>query len=172
MNPHAAVILVGFLVCAGAILIAMSLIASTTHDAPKALSEVQPRGYRLRRGWLWALAAATVAAFGISLVGFPYGAPAASSGPHYSVIAFQYGFQTPPEIPLNTPVVFDVTSRDVNHGFGIYDPANHLMSQVQAMPEYVNHLALTFQNPGHYTVRCLEYCGIAHAAMQGGFEVK
>lgn len=172
MNPYAAAVLIGFLLCAAAVLFCMLLIASTTHETSMPQSEVQPRGYRLRRRWFWALGAAAVAAFGISLAGFPYRAPAAPKARHYTVMAFQYGFQTPAQIPLNATVVFDVTSEDVNHGFGIYDPANHLVSQVQAMPGYVNHLAVTFKSAGHYTIRCLEYCGIAHAAMQGGFDVK
>jgi cytochrome c oxidase subunit 2 len=172
MNSHSAAILVGFLLCAGAILIAMCLIASTTHDKAEPQSGVQPKGYRLRRGWLWALAAVAILAFGISLAGFPYGKPAEADGPHFKVFAYQYGFQMPSTIPVNTAVIFDVTSRDVNHGFGIYDPANHLISQVQAMPGYVNHLAVTFRTKGHYAVRCLEYCGIAHAAMQEGFDVQ
>lgn len=79
---------------------------------------------------------------------------------------------TPAVVAAGDPIVFDVTSKDVNHGFGIYDPAGHLVAQVQAMPEYVNHLPLRLTARGHYTVRCLEYCGIAHAAMQGAFEVR
>jgi cytochrome c oxidase subunit 2 len=172
MNSHSAAILIGFLVCAGAILIAMCLIASTTLEPKLEQSVVQLKGYRLRKGWLWALAAVAILAFGISLAGFPYGRAAEAGGPHFKVFAYQYGFQLPSTLPVNTAVVFDVTSRDVNHGFGIYDPAGHLISQVQAMPGYVNHLAATFRTKGHYTIRCLEFCGIAHAAMQGGFDVR
>jgi cytochrome c oxidase subunit 2 len=65
-----------------------------------------------------------------------------------------------------------VTATDVNHGFGIYTPNGKVFAQVQAMPDYVNHLELIFLVPGHYTVRCLEYCGIAHAAMHGEFDVR
>ena len=104
---------------------------------------------------------------------FPYQkAAAAFNAPHYSVVAQQYGFSMPATVPVNTTVVFDVTSKDVNHGFGIYGPSGVVVSQVQAMPGYINHLAVKFSVPGHYTVRCLEFCGIAHAAMQGGFDVK
>ena len=37
---------------------------------------------------------------------------------------------------------FDVTSVDVNHGFGVYDPNGRLIGSVQAMPGYTNELEL------------------------------
>ena len=70
-----------------------------------------------------------------------------------------------PRIPAGVPVQFDVTSFDVNHDFGIYDPHGRLLAQVQAMPGYVNHLVYVFPAPGEYTVRCLEYCGLGHHKM-------
>ncbi|MHB8462842.1 MAG: cupredoxin domain-containing protein, partial [Vulcanimicrobiaceae bacterium] len=129
--------------------------------------------YAIRRYWLWTTLVVAVAVFALTVPQFPYQkAKADPSARHYTVVAQQYSFSMPSSLPLNTPIVFDVTSKDVNHGFGIYGPDDKVFSQVQAMPDYVNHLALTFTVPGHYTVRCLEYCGIAHAAMQGGFDVK
>lgn len=71
----------------------------------------------------------------------------------------------------NVPVEFRVTSADVNHDFAVYDPAGVLVAQVQAMPGYVNKLMHTFRQPGTYTVRCLEYCGLGHAAMVARFRV-
>lgn len=171
MQASSHTVLIGFLVIAGVILLVMAAIARTTHRPTLEQSQVTLPGYALRRGWLWVLAAVAVVSLGISLPAFPY--PTAQEHVrHYTVIAMQYGFQSPPVIPLNTPVVFDVTSRDVNHGFGIYDPAGRLYAQVQAMPLYVNHLPVHFRTPGHYTIRCMEYCGIAHAAMQGAFDVR
>lgn len=69
------------------------------------------------------------------------------------------------EIPSKTVVEFAVTSRDVNHGFAIYDPDGTLLTQVQAMPGYTNKLIWKFDKPGEYTVRCLEFCGIGHHTM-------
>jgi hypothetical protein len=62
----------------------------------------------------------------------------ALAGKHYSVTAMQYGFNLPQSVPADTPIVFDVTSRDVNRGFGIYDPEGSLIAQVQAMPDYID----------------------------------
>lgn len=165
-------ILLGFVIAAAAILVLMAAIARTTHEPTMAQAEVTPAGYALRRGWLWVLAAVAVVALGISIPAFPYSTAREPQARHFSVVAMQYGFQLAPVIPARTPVVFDVTSRDVNHGFGIYDPSDRLVAQVQAMPQYVNHLPVRFTARGHYTIRCLEYCGIAHAAMQGAFEVR
>jgi cytochrome c oxidase subunit 2 len=33
------------------------------------------------------------------------------------------------------------------------------------MPGYTNRLIYQFDQPGTYTIRCLEYCGIGHQAM-------
>ena len=68
-------------------------------------------------------------------------------------------------------VRFDVTSADVNHGFGIYTREGRLVAQTQAMPGYVNRLRLQFDRPGTYRVMCLEFCGLSHHVMTGVIEV-
>lgn len=76
------------------------------------------------------------------------------------------------ELPVNEVIEFRVTSFDVNHGFAIYDESNRLITQVQAMPGYVNRLRCKFEKPGKYNVLCLEYCGVAHQLMRTSFTVK
>jgi cytochrome c oxidase subunit 2 len=78
---------------------------------------------------------------------------------------------SPDRIVAGRPVQFRVTSTDVTHGFGIYDDSMRLLAQTQAMPGYTNVLTYTFQRPGTYHLLCLEYCGVAHHAMMGGFTV-
>lgn len=75
------------------------------------------------------------------------------------------------EIPVGRPVVFNVHTRDVNHGFGVADPDGRLLVQIQAMPGYVNQVAYVFDEPGVYRVMCLEYCGLAHHVMHTEFQV-
>jgi cytochrome c oxidase subunit II len=75
-------------------------------------------------------------------------------------------------LPAGKTVEFDVSSKDVNHNFAIYNAAGELIAQVQAMPDYTNRLLYTFNVPGHYYVLCLEYCGVAHHAMNSEFDVK
>jgi cytochrome c oxidase subunit 2 len=136
-------------------------------------ASVTASGYVIRRYWLGLTLVVAVAAFIVTLSYLPYASEQLRTGArHYFVVARQYGFTLPSAVPLGTPVVFDVTSADVNHGFGIFTPDGKVFAQVQAMPDYVNHLQVVFAVPGHYNVRCMEYCGIAHAAMQGSFEVR
>lgn len=74
--------------------------------------------------------------------------------------------------PQNEMIEFRVTSLDVNHGFAIYDEEQRLIAQTQAMPGYVNKLRWKFDDPGVYKIYCLEYCGMAHQAMQRSFTIK
>jgi cytochrome c oxidase subunit 2 len=75
-------------------------------------------------------------------------------------------------LPVGKLVEFEVSSKDVNHNLAIYNSAGELVAQVQAMPDYTNRLFYTFDVPGHYYVLCLEYCGVAHHAMNAEFDVK
>lgn len=78
---------------------------------------------------------------------------------------------SPPDIVHGKLVEFRVTSLDVTHGFGVYDASGRLLTQIQAMPGYVNRLRYRFAQPGNYTVLCMELCGMAHHAMRGSFKV-
>jgi cytochrome c oxidase subunit II len=74
-------------------------------------------------------------------------------------------------VPVGTHARFDITSVDVNHGFGLYDPDGHLIGSVQAMPGHHNQLDLTLSEAGIYAIRCLEYCGLNHSTMESSFTV-
>lgn len=162
-----------FIAVAGVAIVAMVFLANYRASEPVSQEAVTSRGYALRRYWFWLVLVVAVATFGLTIPYFPYNAASApANAKHFSVVAQQYGFIAPPVVPLGVPVIFDVTSKDVNHGFGIYNPAGAIVGQVQAMPGYTNHLPMTFTTAGHYVIRCLEYCGIAHAAMQGEFDVR
>jgi len=87
--------------------------------------------------------------------------------------AFQFGFELEQnEFSVGDTVEFNVTTRDVTHGFGIYDPDMVIIGQTQAMPEYTNTFYVTFEKPGTYQVLCLEYCGLAHHLMMDEIIVK
>jgi cytochrome c oxidase subunit 2 len=167
-------ILISYAVLAAAVLAVFVVVAVHSRGPVLPQATVQSRGYAIRRWWFLLLAAVLAVAFAVSIPFFPYGkAQAASEPAHVGIVARQFSFdQLPAVIPVGSHVVFDVTAADVNHGFAVYDPHEQLIGQVQAMPGYVNHLEMTFDEPGQYTVRCLEYCGLGHPVMQGKFEVR
>lgn len=89
-----------------------------------------------------------------------------------SVVGRQWSWKfTPDTVRAGSVVEFRVTSDDVNHDFAIYAPDGRIVTQTQAMPGYTNKLLYTFAEPGTYTVRCLEYCGLMHAQMTKTLEV-
>lgn len=71
----------------------------------------------------------------------------------------------PSEVFAGSLVEFRVTSIDVNHSFALYGADGRIVTQTQAMPDFINKLVYTFDEPGVYKVLCLEYCGLAHANM-------
>jgi len=88
------------------------------------------------------------------------------------VVGRQWSWQMKPDtVRAGSVVEFRVTSGDVNHGFALYAPDGRIVAQTQAMPGYTNKLLHTFQQPGTYTVQCLEYCGLGHAPMKTTLKV-
>jgi cytochrome c oxidase subunit II len=134
--------------------------------------------YRLRP-WLFLVAAAILIATNWKTLGeLPYRAVArahgAAAGPVQRVDAVGEQWNwiiTPNHVVAGRPVDFHVTSKDVNHGFAIYDPSLEIVAQTQAMPGFDNVLRYTFDEPGTYRVLCLEYCGLMHHAMQAEITV-
>jgi cytochrome c oxidase subunit II len=134
--------------------------------------ELQHSAYALRGWWFRVLFLILAVSFGVALTALPYPwAVRAEGALAVPVHASQFSFDMPDQLPAHHLLDFEVTAADVNHDFGIYDPSGRLIAQVQAMPTYTNRLYLTFQTPGVYTIRCLEYCGIAHHVMQRTFTV-
>jgi cytochrome c oxidase subunit II len=68
-------------------------------------------------------------------------------------------------IPVGSIVLFNTSSIDVNHGFGLYASSGQLVDQVQVMPGYYNSIIYQFSKPGLYYIRCMEFCGYGHFAM-------
>jgi cytochrome c oxidase subunit 2 len=59
----------------------------------------------------------------------------------------------------------------VNHSFALYDEQRQMLTQIQAMPGFVNKVRHRFTAPGNYQILCLEYCGLAHHGMVAAFTV-
>ena len=97
------------------------------------------------------------------------------SGPGQTVkvTGIQFGWLVQPsQVKANEPVQFNVSSQDVNHAMGLFDPEGRLIMNVQAVPNYTTTRTQTFTEPGLYTIRCFEFCGYQHAKMiYPGFKV-
>jgi len=65
-------------------------------------------------------------------------------------------------LPVNRPVVFHVTSKDVIHSFWVVA----MGIKVDANPGQVTRTGTTPNKLGTYVVRCAELCGLLHAQMQ------
>jgi len=129
-------------------------------------------GYWLRKRWLAVLLVLGVLVVGISLFDLPYATGGAAGRTVVKAVGGQFFWSLQPDrVSAGTRVRFDVTSIDVNHGFGLYDPKGHLIGSVQAMPGYHNELDLTLSKPGVYRIRCLELCGLKHSTMENTFTV-
>lgn len=149
-----------------AVYLAVWLRSGTAED----FGAVKRRLYRMRPVWFVLLVAAGTWASAATLGDLPYaathGAAERPAEVTVSVTGHQWYWQIGrTELPANTPVAFEVTAADVNHSFAIYDDDGRVVAQTQAMPGYTNVLRHTFETPGTYRVRCLEYCGLAHHNM-------
>jgi cytochrome c oxidase subunit 2 len=149
--------------------VALVVAVHAKDDVP--VDDVSRTAYRLRRPWLAFLSGLLVVAVGFSFFLLPY----ASGGESLTVAVSGGQFYwtiDPAVLPAHRKVRFDVSSVDVNHGFGVYDPDGRLIGSVQAMPGYTNELELTFDTPGEYRIRCFEYCGLSHHNMTASFRVE
>lgn len=132
-------------------------------DVP--LEDVSKVAYAARPYWLAFLGFLLGGIVLATLFFLPY---SAAEKPTASVVVSGgqfYWSVSPPEVPAGTAVRFEVTSVDVNHGFGVYSPEGELLGNVQAMPGYTNDLELTLDQPGSYLLSCLEFCGVGHHKM-------
>jgi cytochrome c oxidase subunit 2 len=71
-------------------------------------------------------------------------------------------------VPANSIVIFNVTSRDVYHQFGI----PYFRVKTDAIPGRYTPVWIQTTEPGNYTVQCFELCGAGHATMIGKLVVE
>ncbi|WP_324715932.1 cytochrome c oxidase subunit II [Carboxydochorda subterranea] len=66
-------------------------------------------------------------------------------------------------VPAGATVTFNLTSRDVIHGFRIEGTNVNTM----VIPGQIARVTHTFKKPGTYLFLCHEYCGVGHQNMFG-----
>ncbi len=140
-------------------------------------SSVEEKLTNLRHRLFYVILAGMIVVFLISIVYMPYEpiriASVGKPQMTVNVIASMFIWNLSQyHVPTGVPIEFDVTSIDVNHGFGIFTPEGTLFAQVQAMPTYLNKLVVVFDKPGRYVIRCLEYCGNDHFGMESFIDVE
>ncbi|MEW6581789.1 MAG: hypothetical protein AB1416_03420 [Actinomycetota bacterium] len=151
------------------IAIAIWIAASTRKKGAKV--DTEALAHR-EKGWLFLAAGslAVVLLFTIFLV--PYGKSAGPNKQVVNVTGQQFAFVLQPNaIKANTPTEFRLASKDVTHGFGVFDPDGDFLFQGQIIPEHTSVSVWTFTEPGTYKVVCFEFCGAGHHDMLGQFEV-
>lgn len=163
------------LTLAGIGVVALTFIYVIAHSGKQAdPGQVTRKAYAIRRWWFGALLLLGAAVAYATLSPFPVSEQRARSQTAQVVdaVARQWSWElSQTRVKAGTPVQFNVSSLDVNHGFAIYGPNDRILTQAQAMPGYTNRLLYTFHEVGKYRVMCLEYCGLAHHAMVAEFEV-
>jgi cytochrome c oxidase subunit 2 len=65
-------------------------------------------------------------------------------------------------VPINRPIYFNVTSKDVIHDFWVVE----LGIKIDANPGAVTNTGVTPTKLGTYAIRCAELCGLHHAYME------
>ena len=68
-------------------------------------------------------------------------------------------------IKVGEIVEFDVTSKDLTYGFGLFREDNTMLFQMQVVPGHRNDILWKFLKPGLYTIRSTEYSGPKGIAM-------
>lgn len=62
-------------------------------------------------------------------------------------------------ILVGEKALFDVTSKDLTYGFGLFRNDNSMLFQMQVVPGHRNDILWQFNKPGVYTIRSTEYSG-------------
>lgn len=164
------------IVLMGSLAAVFAWVAAGANVALADYGPVVASAYRLRT-WLFVLAVIVLIAANYKSLGeLPYVSrltpPPAGGVERVDATGEQWSWTIKPSsFAVGETAEFHVTSKDVNHGFALYDPGMRIVAQTQAMPGYVNVLRYTFTEPGTYQVLCLEYCGLMHHEMKAQINV-
>lgn len=80
----------------------------------------------------------------------------------FNIVMADQQFQLPEEklmIPKGKMVRFNVESKDLTYGFGIFREDGSMVFQMQVVPGSKNDLVWKFEKPGKYSIRSTEYSG-------------
>ena len=86
----------------------------------------------------------------------------------FAIEVANHEFKLPAEkmvVEVGEIVEFDVTSKDLTYGFGVFREDQSMVFQMQVVPGHRNDILWKFVNPGVYTIRSTEYSGPKGTAM-------
>lgn len=86
----------------------------------------------------------------------------------FAVEVADYSFKfpvTPMRVRPGQFVEFNLTSKDVTYGFGVFRKDGTMVFQFSVLPGYDNRFVWSFSQPGSYDVRSTEYSGDRHSGM-------
>jgi cytochrome c oxidase subunit 2 len=119
------------------------------------------------RTWLGIVGAILFALLITTIWFTPYGQSTPANAQVVHVTGQQFAWTlSPGHVRAGKAVEFLATSKDVSHGFGLYDPDGNFVAQAQVVPGKTQKLVHTFSKPGRYQILCLEFCGLDHHLMQ------
>jgi cytochrome c oxidase subunit 2 len=80
----------------------------------------------------------------------------------YRLSVADHAFGLPTEtmtVTCNEKVLFEVESRDLTYGFGLFGEDGFMAFQMQVVPGHTNDVMWQFEENGLYTIRSTEYSG-------------
>jgi cytochrome c oxidase subunit II len=164
------------LVYIGACLIGLAIFAwifLSTRKSERSKPMSVSRWKRRENVWFWVVVVGLTAALAATIFQTPWNASAEPNRQVVKVMAQQFGFTwSTKTVQADRQVEFQLSSKDVNHAFGIFDPDGVLVGQAQMMPKWPTDYRLTLHKRGTYSIRCFEYCGIGHHTMLDTFVVR
>ena len=161
----------GLLVAASTVGLVLLVRSTRTRTAGEELDHERVAGMENRWGVVVVVLLITLLA--LTIFSVPYGRSDAPAGAQRVVVqAQQFGWSVRPAVVrAGRPVEFRLTSKDVQHGFGVYD-GTKLLFQVQVPAQGTEQrYSYTFDQPGTYDILCLEFCGFQHHTMRGSLRV-
>jgi cytochrome c oxidase subunit 2 len=86
----------------------------------------------------------------------------------FNISIENHKFQLPEKklmIDCNDKVLFNVSSKDLTYGFGLFRDDNSMVFQMQVVPGHRNDILWKFEKAGVYSIRSTEYSGPKGIAM-------
>jgi cytochrome c oxidase subunit 2 len=122
---------------------------------------------KLENYWGYFVTAFLIVLLVLTIIDIPYGKSAPRNAQQVRVIAQQFAWNIQPStVRAGVPIEFTLSSKDVQHGFGLYEGTKLLFQvQVPASGEKTQKAVLTLSKRGTYTIDCLEFCGYHHHLM-------